>query len=809
MNNLWKDIRYGFRMLASKPAFSIVAIITLALGIGANTAIFSVVNAVLLRQLPYEEPDRLVMVWEDATFAGFPRNDPAPANFIDWNNQNKVFEDMAALSWVNLSLTGDGEPLQTWGYSVTTNLFSLLGVQPAIGRSFLPEEAEPGAGKVVVLSNRLWKTRFGGEREIIGREILLNDEKYTVVGVMPAGFEFMQGYIHLWVPLVNDQEMWSNRGSHYLSVVARMKQGVRLEQAQADIESITQGIARAYPDESFDGRLGSLVLPLRDQLAGESRTQLIVLLVAVGFVLAIACANIAALLLARAASRRREMAIRAALGAGRSHIIRQLIIESLMLALAGGVMGLLLAMWSFSFLESLIPEGMTLSTSLSLNWQVLCFSLLISLLTGIVAGLIPALQASRINLTEMLNQRDESASRGVSRIRSAMVVFEIALALVLLVGTGLMIQTFINLHDQYSFLQPEKVLTMKTRLPSSKYKESWQRNSFYEEVLARVTALPGVTAAGYTTSIPLAWKGGTSAVWPEGAQLKNGLSYDANHRQVTEDYFKAMGIPLRGGRYFDKTDTKQSMPVLIVNETMARQYWSGEEAVGKRVKLGNPERDTPWATVVGVVSDVRQMGVDAPIKAEMYLPYRQSGIYVWFAPRDLAIRVTGDPMSLVTAISSEIHEVDPDQPISVISTMDELLGRETEHRQVGMILLATFAGVALLLAALGIYGVLAYSVAQRTREIGVRVALGANTSDVLKMVVKQGMWLATIGTAIGLLASFALTRLIESLLFGVSTNDFPTFICVAALLTFVALLACYIPARRATKVDPMTALRYE
>lgn len=809
MLSILSDIRYSIRGSLKNPGFTLVAVLTLALGIGANAAIFSVVSAVLLRQLPYEEPERLVMVWEDATFAGFPRNDPAPANFVDWKNQNQVFDDMAALVWKDFSLTGDGEPLQAWAYSVTPNFFSLIGAHPAIGRTFLPEEEEPGAGKVAVLSHKLWQTRYGGQPELLGKEILLNNEKYTVVGVMPAGFEFMQGYISLWVPLENDQEMWSNRGGHYLSVVARMKRGVTLEQAQANIESITQEIARQHPDESFDGKLGSLVLPLRDQLAGESRTQLIVLLVAVGFVLAIACANIAALLLARAASRRREIAIRAALGAGRSRIIRQLLVESLTLAIVGGVAGLLLAMWSFSFLESLIPGGMSLSTTLSLDWQVLGYSLLVTLLTGVMAGLVPAFQASRVDLNEMLKQRDESASRGVGRLRSAMVIFEIALALVLLVGTGLMVQTFINLHSQYSFLEPEKVLTMKTALPSSRYKEGWQRNNFYEQVLARVNALPGVTAAGYTTSIPLSWKGGTSGIWPEGVQLRNGKSYDAIHRQVTNDYFKALGIPLRQGRYFDETDTEQSMPVLIINETMAREYWPGEDAVGKRVKLANPNWGTPWVTIVGVVSDVRQMGVDAPIKAEMYLPYKQPGMFVWFAPRDLAIRTTGDPKSLVAAVSNAIHEVDPDQPISVISTMVELLGEETEQRQIGMILLATFAGVALLLAALGIYGVLAYSIAQRTREIGVRVALGANTRDVLKMVLKQGMWLAAIGTGIGLMASLALTRLIDSLLFGVSATDLPTLFGVAILLTFVALLACYIPARRATKVDPMVALRYE
>jgi len=721
---------------------------------------------------------------------------------------------MAAIGFSSFRLTGDGEPQQIWANSVTASFFPLLGISPALGRTFSPGEEKSGMNKVVVLSHKLWQMRYGGVGDIIGREILLNDEKYYVIGVMPAEFQFMSSYIGLWVPMAYEQEEWTNRKSHHLNVVARMKRGVSLLQAQAEIQTITQGIARQYPRESFDGKMGSVTLPLHDQLAGESGRQLTVLLAAVGFVLLIACANIAGLLLARAAGRRKEIAVRAALGAGRGRIARQLLTESLLLAAAGGLAGLMLASWSFAFLEKLIPDGMTLSTSLTIDRRVLAYTLLLALLTGVIFGLAPALQASKVDLNEVLKEGGQASSvTGGGRLRGAMVVFQIAMAVALLVGAGLLIQTIHKLQGQYSLLQPEKILTMRTRLPHSKYGEMWQRKNFYDQTLARVKTLPGVISAGFTTMVPLQWKGGSSAFRPEDGRLIPGSSYDALQRQVTADYLQTMSIPLRQGRYFDETDNERSMPVAIINETMARQYWLDQSALGKRFRLGdsdsNAKRWRQWITVVGVVADVRQMGVDAPVKAEMYLPYQQHGFNQWMAPYNLAIRVSGDPMSLVAAVSREIHAVDPNQPISVIATMAKLLGEETEQRWVGMILLATFAGVALLLAALGIYGVLAYFVAQRAREIGVRLALGAQTRDVMKMVMKQGMRLTLFGIGIGLIGGFALARLMKSLLFGVSAADPLTFAAVAALLASVAMAACYIPARRAMKVDPVVALRCE
>jgi putative ABC transport system permease protein len=812
MRTLLQDLRFGARMLLKKPGFTIVAVITLALGIGANTAVFSLINAVLLRPLPFYEPAALVMVWEEASLAGFPRQEPAPANYVEWKARQSVFEDMAAIAFSNFRLTGDGEPQQLFAYSVTANFFPLLGIAPALGRTFSPEEEKAGANKVVVLSHNFWQRRYGGDLNIIGREILLDDEKYAVIGVMPAEFQFMDSYINLWVPMAYTQEEWADRKSHHLYVMARMKPGVSLQQARFEIQTITQNIARQYPRESFDGKMGSVTLPLHDQLAGESGRQLTVLLAAVGFVLLIACANIAGLLLARAAGRRKEIAVRAALGAGRGRIVRQLLTESLLLAGAGGLAGLLLASWSFAFLEKFIPEGMTLSTSLTIDQRVLGYTLLLALLTGVIFGLAPALQASKVDVNEVLKEGGQAIFvTGGGRLRGGMVVFEIAMAVALLVSAGLLIQTIHKLRGQYSLLQPEKILTMRTTLPHSKYGEMWRRKNFYDQTLARVKTLPGVISAGYTTMVPLQWKGGSGPFRTEDGRLIPGSSYDAIQRQVTADYLQTMSIPLRQGRYFSETDNEQSLPVAIINETMARQYWPDQNALGKRFRLGDSDSDAKrwrqWITVVGVVADIRQMGVDAPVKAEMYLPYQQHGFNWWMTPYNLAIRVSGDPMSLVAAVSREIHAVDPNQPISVIATMAKLLGEETEQRWVGMILLATFAGIALLLAALGIYGVLASFVAQRTREIGVRVALGARTSDVMKMVMKQGMRLTLFGIGIGLIGGFALARLMKSLLFGVSATDPLTFAAVATLLGLVAMLACYIPARRATNVDPVVALR--
>ncbi|HEX7173829.1 MAG TPA: ABC transporter permease [Pyrinomonadaceae bacterium] len=809
MGTLLQDIRYGLRGLWRQPAFTLVAVCSLALGIGANTAIFSLVNAVLLKPLPFADSERLVMVWEDASVIGAPRDSVAPANFVDWKTQNQVFDEMAVLSWQSFNITGDGEPERVTAYAVTANVFPLLGTEPALGRHFLPEENEPGTAKVAMLSHGLWQRRYGGDPSIVGRDIMLNGEKRTVVGVMPQGFQFLQSFIGLWVPTALTQEELANRGAHYLTVLARLKPGVTAEQAQADIGAITDRIAQADPNEA--GNLKAAVVPLREQLSGGVRNSLFILLAAVGFVLLIACANIANLLLARATARQREIAVRTALGASRWRVVRQLLTESVLLSVMGGGAGLLLAAWGFEFLKKLVPDAMALSATLKLDLPVLGYALAVSVLTGLVFGLAPALQASRIDLGEALKQSGgrTGLTAGGGRLRGALVVVEVALALVLLVGAGLLIQTISRLQQQYTVFQPEQLLTLRTVLPEGKYKELSRRVDFYDQVLARVETLPGVVSAGYTTSVPLQWKGGANGFTMEGPPPEGVLATNAIHRQVSAGYFKTMGVGLREGRYLEERDDAKGQQVMVVNETMARQYWPGETAIGKRIKFGPAEGTDPWRTIVGVVADVRQMGLDAPVKAEMYLPYRQIASHAFYKPRDLVVRTSVDPMSLVSAVRGEIHAVDPEQPLSNIATMEKLLADETGARGLGMMLLSTFAGLALLLAALGIYGVLAYFVTQHVPEIGVRLALGARPRDILALVLKKGMGLALGGVAAGLLAAFALTRLMEKLLFGVTATDPATFAGVAALLVAVAFAACYIPARRATKVDPMVALRYE
>ena len=811
MTTLWQDVRYAFRMLLKNPGFTVIAVVALALGIGANTAIFSLVSAVLVRPLNYHEPDRLVMVWESDSSAGASRDTLAPANYADWKTQNQVFGEMAALDLRNFNLTGDGEPERIPAFGVSANFFPLLGANPALGRTFQPEEDQPGANKVAVISHGLWQSRYGGEHSIVGRDILLNGEQYTVVGVMPRDFQFVVASINLWVPIALTAEQLAERNIHNLNVVARLKPGVTVAQANADIQAITHRIAATYPDEA-EG-LSAAVVPLHEQLAGDVRRPLMMLLVAVGFVLAVACANVAGMLLARAATRRREIAVRSALGASRWRIVRQLLTESVLLGGLGGGLGLLLSLWAFAFLQQLIPAGMSASAMLELDARVLGFTLVISLLAAVIFGLAPALQASRADLSLALKQGSGRTGSGTGQrwLRSGFVVAQVALSLVLLVGAGLLVQTLSKLRGQYTDLRPESVLTVRTQLVGDKYREHQQRVAFYDQVLARVGHLPGAVAAGYTTAVPLTWMG-ANGLTLEGRQSEPNAGWNAIHRQVSPGYFRAMGVALRQGRAFNDGDDERAIPVAAINETMARQFWPGESSLGKRFKVGSPDSPNPWLTVVGVVADVRQMGADAPVKAEMHVPYWQASPhppYPLFAPRDLVIRTTASPTSLVPAVRQAVRDVDPYQPLSSIRTMDEVLDRVTAQRRMGMILLTAFAALALLLAALGIYGVLSFFVVQHTREIGIRMALGAQRGNVLRLVVRQGMLLALVGITVGLTGAFALTRVMASLLYGVSATDPVTFVGVPLLLAGVALVACYVPARRAAKVDPMVALRYE
>jgi predicted permease len=797
-----QDLRLSGRLLVKSPGFATLTILILALGIGVNTAIFSVVHAVLLKPLPYFEPGRLVLLWEDASRIGFPRGTPAPANYADWKAQSRAFEQIEAISGRTMNLTGAGEPERINVDAVSAGLFPMLGIKPASGRLFRPEEDSPEALKVAVVSYALWRRRFGGDPRLIGESIRLNDEKYLIIGVLPPGFQFLRKNTEAWIPVAFSKQELANRDAHYLTVAARLKPGVTLQQAQADMDSVARRIEEKNPVSARQQRV--VIVPLREQLAGEVKRTLIVLLVAVVCILLIACANVANLLLSRAVGRSQEMSLRAALGASRVRLLRQLLTEGLLLAGTGGLAGLLLAGLSLGILTRLVPAGMAASAPLELSAPVLLFSVFLSLVTAAVFGLAPALRASKLDLNQGLKQAGGTPGAGPAdrRLRSVLVIAETALALALLVCAQLMIQTFLRLKAVDPGFHAENVVTARTPLPP-RYADVSRRNALYREVLDRVRQIPGVVSAGYVSFLPLTAKFGTRGFQIEGVQ--GGPGRDALYRQVTPDYLRTMGIPIRQGRGIEEWDGPQAPKAAVISETMAQKFWPGENALGKRFKLGPPS--APWITIVGIAGDVKQMGLEAPTKAEIYVSSQQE-VFFLFAPSDLAIRVSGRPLSLAT-LQKEIWAVDRELPVSAFQTMEQILDTETLQRRMQMSLLGTFAGLALLLAGLGIYGVMSYAVAQRTREIGIRMALGAQRRQVLGMVIGQGMVLALLGAGFGLAAAFASTRLLASLLFGTAANDPFAYISVSALLIAVSLAACFVPARRASRIDPIVALRYE
>jgi putative ABC transport system permease protein len=808
MGQLFTEIRYGLRSLLKRPAFTAIALLTLALGIGVNSAIFSAVDSILLRPLPLKDPGRLVSVWEQTLRDGIQQNEVATANFFDLQNQIHVFEQIGAFGPDDVNLTGDGEPERLDGQVVTANVFSILGVAPAIGRTFSPEEDQPGQEHVVVLSDALWRRRFNRDPSIINRPIMLNGESFTVIGVMPRGFFFPEREIELWTPWAMEPDQKAGRGDHYLRLVARLKPGTSVAHANADLAAIGQRLSAEYP-RTNEG-LGFIAHSLHQDYVGNLRLPILILFAAVGLVLLIACANVANLLLAQATTRRREIAIRIALGARRWTIVRQLLVESLLLAAGGGFLGVLGAFWSVEALAQLLPESLSKLQDVSIDARVFLFTLGVSVLTAVIFGGVPALLASRTKPGATLNDvaRDMAGGASGRHVRRVLVVSEVALAVILLVSAGLLIRSFQLLRQVDTGFTTENALTMRMVLPFPKYAKAETRRAFYDDALRRIEALPGVDSAGMITFLPLSFNGMNFNFSVEGRPSVSDMKLPfALFRVVSPDYFRAMGIPLLRGRFFDTRDSVDAQPAVLINHRLAEQYWPGEDPIGKRLKVGALDSPNAWLTVVGVVGDVHQTGLYEQ-KLEFYVPYAQER-RSFMAPRDLVVRTKSDPALIASAVRNAVWAVDKDQPVSNVRTLDQVFAAAISQERFQTLMLGLFAGLALLLACVGLYGVISYAVVQRTHEIGVRMALGAQPVDVLRLVIRQGMTLTLAGLVVGIVVGTFVTRVLTDMLFGVTPRDPLTFAGVPVLLLLVALLACYIPARRATRIDPLIALRSE
>jgi putative ABC transport system permease protein len=807
MNTFIQDVRFALRLLAKSPGLTAVAALALALGIGANSALFSVVNKVLLSPLPFKDPERLVMIWSTAIENKIDQSSVSGPDFIDWRKQNQSFEDLAAMSSGNrFNLTGRGEPIVVKGAYVTPSFFGVFGMRARLGRTLLPEEAQAGNEHRLVLSHGLWQRRFGSDPNVIGQTLTVNGEPYLVVGVMPPSIGFVEDLIEAYAPLPMTR-LEQERMNHSLLAFGRLKPGVGLPQAQADLATICARLGQEYPDQKgWNIRLSLL----HDELVKVVRPAFLVLHGAVGFVLLIACANVANLLLARAETRSKEMAIRASLGASRVRVIRQLLTESVLLSLAGGALGLIFARWGMALLRSLSPRfdgrSIPLFDEIGLDARVLGFTLLIALLTGLIFGLVPALHASKPNLAETLKEGGRGAGVGFRRHRllSGFVVSEVALSMVLLVGAGLMIRNFHRLSQVNPGFDPRNLLVMEMELPDARYAQGSTRVNFYREVVERVAALPGVESVGLVNIAPMCNNNCNNAFDIDGAPpLPKGRYNLAEYRVVNHDYFRALRIPVKQGRLFTPQDNGQGQQVVIINETMAKRYFPNENPLHRRLKFGYESTNT--LEIVGVVGDEKHFGLGHENPPMMYQPYFQNCWNLMW----LAVRTKVEPLSLAGAVRQQIWAVDKDQPVTKVRPMTDMVDDSVAVQRFATVLLIGFAGVGLLLAAVGIYGVLAYVVNQRTHEIGVRMALGAQMRDILRMVVRQGLTLVGLGLGLGLAASLALSRVVQSLLYQMSATDPLTFGVVLAVLAIVAFFACWLPARRATKVDPLVALRGE
>jgi putative ABC transport system permease protein len=823
MQKMWQDLRYGARMLLKNPAITFVVILALALGVGANTAIFSVVDAVLLRPLPYPESDRLVFLNE--TSKSMDEISVSYPNFTDWRNQNHVFEKIGVYNRGSYNLTGSGEAERIVTGQVSADMFAALRVNPLMGRLFTNDEDKPGATPVVLLSYPLWQRRFGGQASILDQPLTLNGKSYTVIGIMPDGFQF-PSRVEMWVPVgqLSGEPNWQQRGNHPgLYGVARLKPGVTFAQAKAEMDTIGANLEKQYQDSNAGNGIG--VRPLLEIFVSDIRRALWVLFAAVAFVLLIACANIANLLLARAQSRQKEMAIRAAMGAGRWRIARQLLTESVLLALIGGSLGILFARWGIALILYISPNAIPRAKEISLDWRVLAFTIGLSFLTGVLFGLVPALQAGVVDVHETLKETGRGTS-GKHWLRSSLVIAEVATTLVLLVGAGLMIRSFYRLQKVNPGFSYDHLTSFSVSLPQKKYSNDDQRDQFYTRLLENLRGLPGVEATAAATGLPLGNNGWQTSFTIDGQPAPPpGQTPLMEACLVTPDYFRAMNIPIKSGRAFNDHDDRSALAgkdlsklsepekevaalnSIVIDEEFARRYWPNEDAVGKRIRLGGGvDSKAPLLTVLGVVGRVKMEGLGQDSKrVQGYFPFAQnpsSGMTV-------ILKAAGDPNQLIAAVRQQVKSIDPDQPIYSIRSMDDIRAESVAPERLNLTLLSLFAGIALVLAVVGIYGVMSYSVTQRTHEIGIRMAIGAQPRDVFRMVLRQGMMLALIGVVCGLVGAFLLTRLMASMLFGVEPTDPLTFTAIAILLTGVALIACYLPGRRATKVDPVVSLRYE